>query len=53
MDAHQDYKTGNYRKTTINLINKVIPKGLNKIGLDKKIANPIGAGVGLGLELEK
>ncbi len=43
MDAHQDYKTGNYRKTTINLINKVIPKGLNKIGLDKKIANPIGA----------
>jgi hypothetical protein len=53
VDAYQDYKTGDYEKTTVNLINKVIPRSLKKIGIPEKISSPIGAGIGLGIELNK
>ncbi len=51
VDLANDLQTGNFDNTVNNVVDRVIPKGLKKIGVSKTASDQIGAGIGLGKEL--
>jgi hypothetical protein len=57
VDLVDDFKSGNFEKTANNVIGRVVPKGLRKIGVPKKsigggsdISDLIGSGISLGID---